>query len=578
MFLVLTGLVLFVAGIVNAGFALVGAVLILVGALHGRGQFVPPPVGAPAGAVSGAAAVAIPHGAVRGGAELEVGRKLLPVVGVFLLFLGLALFISFLYPSLTPGGKILLTYVAAAVLFGVAVGTRRRFVFFANVVLAGAWAVTYFTTYATGFVSATRIIESPLLVLFLLSIVVAALLALAVGTRSRWLVAYGLVLGFLTGILSPLSLFSLGTAVLLLVVSLILMIVLPWDVVLLPTSLGAYITFLVWFIDVGGKYPVQGGGLLEKNFLGLVVATLLWVLSAAGVLFRRGTESRPDHPDATVAILAATTLTTFFGLVSLRELAPASARLVSGVYLLALAGFHAGWGILLPGRVRRTPLPAIAAVASTLFLLGGVGQLLPAGSAALSVVWAGLGIALLATALLRAPLAGPLVVLPLSASALRFFTNDLEVSNVINDVLPLRLVVGLVLALLFGGGALAARPLGKLLPGVGRRLPGYLLSLTLLVLFAVSHREFPGAVPTILWGVLGLLVIGGGFFGRWTDARLVGLVALGASVLRIFLHDLAGLDPLPRVFSFVILGATLLLVGYAYNHNRERLQRFLEES
>lgn len=555
--------------------AAIGTVIALLGV------FVRGPRAVPAAATLtpptlGGEPVAAP--ASREGTELEVGRKLLPVVGVGLLFLGVALLLSYVFRFIGPEGKVLLSSLASAALFGVAFFTRRRFELFANVVFAGAWGVAYLTTYATHFFQATKLIASPGLALFLLLIVVAALLAVAIATGSKWMVAYGLALGFLTAVLSPLSLFAVGTTVFLFAVAVVLVWALPWDELLLPATAAAALSYLYWFADVGGRYPAQGGGLLEKQFASLLAVVLLWALAAAGVAVRRGASPRVGAHDATTAILLTSFLAASFGLGAVRELAGEAARAASAVYLAVLAGLHAGWGALLPAAARRGGTIAAAAVLATLFATAAIGLAFPAGSAGVSLAWAAFGVLCVTGAALfgRAPLAA-LGALPFAASILRYFTSDLDATDLVAGALPVRLVVGLLLALLLGGTALGTRRISAATGAVGVHYPGALLAGALAILFAVAHKEFPGAAPTVLWGILGLGVIVGGFFGRWTDARIAGLAALAAAVFRVFVHDLAGLEPIARVVAFIVLGMIFLLIGYGYNRNREQIARFLSE-
>jgi uncharacterized membrane protein len=44
---------------------------------------------------------------------------------------------------------------------------------------------------------------------------------------------------------------------------------------------------------------------------------------------------------------------------------------------------------------------------------------------------------------------------------------------------------------------------------------------------------------------------------------------------KLFIWDLRNLDTLPRIFSFVILGALLVAVSWVYTRFRETVQRYL---
>ena len=56
---------------------------------------------------------------------------------------------------------------------------------------------------------------------------------------------------------------------------------------------------------------------------------------------------------------------------------------------------------------------------------------------------------------------------------------------------------------------------------------------------------------------------------------MAGLVALGISLLRAVFHDIAQLATPYRILSFIALGVILLLLGYLYTRNKERLVKWL---
>jgi hypothetical protein len=80
---------------------------------------------------------------------------------------------------------------------------------------------------------------------------------------------------------------------------------------------------------------------------------------------------------------------------------------------------------------------------------------------------------------------------------------------------------------------------------------------------------------TVAWSVLALLVLGAGFFLRERVYRLGGLAILGLAVGRIFLIDVWQLETIYRILSFLVLGAVLLVLGFAYNRLAESLRRWL---
>ena len=82
----------------------------------------------------------------------------------------------------------------------------------------------------------------------------------------------------------------------------------------------------------------------------------------------------------------------------------------------------------------------------------------------------------------------------------------------------------------------------------------------------------PGQTPQVLlsayWSILGL---GALLFGLVRDdrrIRLAGLALLGLAVFKVFVYDLAALESIYRVLSFIALGLLLLAAAYAYQRIR----------
>ena len=72
---------------------------------------------------------------------------------------------------------------------------------------------------------------------------------------------------------------------------------------------------------------------------------------------------------------------------------------------------------------------------------------------------------------------------------------------------------------------------------------------------------------------IGLLAFG--FAARERSLRLSGLTTLLICVGKVFFYDLRNLETLYRIFSFVGLGAILLLVSWIYTRFKEQLRKYL---
>lgn len=90
------------------------------------------------------------------------------------------------------------------------------------------------------------------------------------------------------------------------------------------------------------------------------------------------------------------------------------------------------------------------------------------------------------------------------------------------------------------------------------RSPGHVLG------WESSHYAYQLSL-SVLWALYASLLTGVGIFKRLRGARVLGILLLGATVLKVFLVDLSALQTFYRIISFIVLGLLLLAVSYGYN-------------
>jgi uncharacterized membrane protein len=75
---------------------------------------------------------------------------------------------------------------------------------------------------------------------------------------------------------------------------------------------------------------------------------------------------------------------------------------------------------------------------------------------------------------------------------------------------------------------------------------------------------------SVIWGLYGAgLLLAGGVW-RVRLLRLMALVLLSLTTLKVFFWDLSSLDRVYRIVSFIVLGAILLAVSYLYQRSQQR--------
>jgi uncharacterized membrane protein len=90
---------------------------------------------------------------------------------------------------------------------------------------------------------------------------------------------------------------------------------------------------------------------------------------------------------------------------------------------------------------------------------------------------------------------------------------------------------------------------------------------------AAEPSQTAQVVLSAFWGLVGLAAIIVGLIRDVRELRLGGLALLGIGVAKVFVYDLAELDQLFRVLSFIAVGILMLAGAYAYQRVRAEARR-----
>jgi hypothetical protein len=104
----------------------------------------------------------------------------------------------------------------------------------------------------------------------------------------------------------------------------------------------------------------------------------------------------------------------------------------------------------------------------------------------------------------------------------------------------------------------------------------YLPSVAIVDTWTTGDVSNPGQTPQLLlsalWGVIGVGSLVAGLLRDERRLRLAGLTLLAIAVAKVFLFDLATLQSIYRVLSFIALGLLLLSAAFAYQRLRSAPQ------
>jgi hypothetical protein len=378
---------------------------------------------------------------------------------------------------------------------------------------------------------------------------------------------------------------------------------LPWRWAVMATA--AIVSYAVaWRIKTAGvressyyTYAAHAGVVLAAltiwNTLPLAAVAVAWGLLA---LLLREAGARPPEPPLRLQAyaLAAVAWCRLFiiDFVAVGSVAGISTRIITVIPIAALlyyfrhsvAADREDHDITLHRLIERR--------ASLLFSLAGTIALLALarfefGRSDAVAAWSVLGVALLAASVLssqwdyrtQAYVIGLLVFL-------RSWTTNFFLAGSFFGV-PERVATTIpAIVMLFWFGLVWRRQLGQLAMASSTSLwhplawadrhanqvfCGLAVALTAVLIFYSAG----GNTLTMAWTVEGLVVTTAGFLFKERTLRLSGLALLAICLLKGFIIDLAGVEPLYRYLSFVLLGAILITISFAYTRYRNVLRPYV---
>ena len=80
---------------------------------------------------------------------------------------------------------------------------------------------------------------------------------------------------------------------------------------------------------------------------------------------------------------------------------------------------------------------------------------------------------------------------------------------------------------------------------------------------------------SVVWAIYGGAMLTAGIARRSKLLRVMALLLLGLTIFKVFLLDLASLEKLYRIISFIVLGAILLAVSFLYQRYRQQIAGLL---
>lgn len=489
-------------------------------------------------------------------AELKIGRKVFAWVGITALLFGITFFVIYSFQNFGVSGKLIVGYLVAIILYGVGRWLRGSLRAFAYVLEAGGWAAAYFMTYATSFVKQVNVLDNPPVTLLFLFLIVALMAAVSLTERSKVFTAIAFLLGYGTAaISSQYENVTLWSLLFLSIGALVISWKLRWYVFGVGGAIATYNAYIVWI------FRLDPQSWQELSFLtGVLFLALYGVLFGVSFLV-----AKPKNDSETATLQIGTllnTLLSFGAMLYLFSVADVERWYAPLAYAVVLTVFTiAAWMI--------QSIPSLR----TLYLILAIGALtvfipMRFEGTTITILW------VVESALLVA--AGAFTAL----KALRvsgYVTGGLASVLVLRDIVDiaskrgddtLRLIVVICAVLFWIAIALLLSLLREKLKKEEQLLSYAYGDVAVGFLVLLTQFKAPEKFVSVTTGLEGVLILALGLAMTSKHIRILGITALGFTAIRVFTFDIADLDALGKMISFIILGAILLSVAYIYNRAR----------
>jgi len=132
--------------------------------------------------------------------EDVLGTQIFLKLGIAILVIGVVFAMGLVFQKVGPLGKVFMGYAGGIglLLGGLAAEKRERYQTFGRTLIAGAWGILYFVTFAAGFLEPSRILTDKLAALAALILAAGAAVAFSLRYRNEWTTTSAFLLIFLS--------------------------------------------------------------------------------------------------------------------------------------------------------------------------------------------------------------------------------------------------------------------------------------------------------------------------------------------------------------------------------------------
>ena len=236
--------------------------------------------------------------------EEMLGTDWLFKVGIVLLVLGIAFFLSYELKTMGPAGKVMVGFVTAGVMLAAGIWFERgeRYRILARAGIGGGWALLFFTTYAMYHVPAAQVLNSQPVDLVLMLVVAACMVGHTLRYQSQVVTGLAFLLAFMTVTVSHSNVYSLSAGVVLAAALVVIVGRMQWFELEVFGILASYLNHFLWLRPI--IEPMQGKRHPFPEFLpsaGILV--LYWLIFRMSYVFRSPKEAGQERISTAAALL-----------------------------------------------------------------------------------------------------------------------------------------------------------------------------------------------------------------------------------------------------------------------------------
>lgn len=508
------------------------------------------------------------------GFEFVFGKYWLNRIGVALFVLGIGFFISYTFRYLNAFAKVLIGYLASVSFFiwGNILEKNKKYIRVAWGILGGAWALLYLSTYSMYYIEATRLITNPILELWLLAIASFAAIVYNLRYRSWTVTSITFLLGFITAGLGGIEYSTIIYCAFLIGAVVYLSYKLNWYKFLLFGICAAYITYMCWL------HPqIFTAFLTTQKFtipvyqfqLCFSLLSITWILfTLALFLLKVGDPQKLKYIVGGILLNSA-----FFIFLGLAELYRVKPHLqinwdIRFWFLILLSVIYFLYSYVYKLLNKPKLIVSNVSIASTLVAMAimvrfprlSIGFFWLLEMAALFII--GIYYKEFAYRVL-AGILGVLIFLRLfivdylSDKYYWIFGIDIKHNIVI-------FIFAAICFCLLGTMVKNSKIRGYLSKGESNYFSSFIVLGTVLVTF-LFLKEAEAKFLSLTWALEGVAILTAGFLLKDKVYRICALCVFSLTCLRLFFIDMAGLNTIYKIITFICLGAILLVSSMIYS-------------